>query len=98
MTAIIRLILAVVLFLASLLTVFPPVSYFLWEASIAVDELGHLLAIVGILLLIPGWKSRIGKASTAFALAATVLLLSPLARGVIVGSRLPVQLQRAFGS
>ena len=45
MTAIIRLILAVVLFLASLLTVFPPISYFLWEASIAVGEYGHVLAI-----------------------------------------------------
>ena len=53
--AVIRLILAVFLFLASLLTVFPPISYFLWEASIAVGEYGHLLAIVGILLLIPGW-------------------------------------------
>ena len=97
MTAIIRLILAVILFLFSLLTVFPPISYFLWEASIVVDELGHLLAIVGILLLIPGWKSRIGKASTVFALAATIFLLTPLVRGEIVGRRLPGQLDHAFG-
>jgi acetyl esterase/lipase len=98
MTAIIRLILAVVLFLFSLLTVFPPVSYFLWEASIVVDELGHLLAIIGILLLVPGWKSRIGKVSTAFSLAATLLLLSPVARGLMVGRDLPFRLRVAFGA
>lgn len=98
MAAIIRLILAVVLFLASLLTVFPPISYFLWEASIAVDELGHWLAIIGLLLLIPGWKTRLGKARTAFALVATILLLSPLARGMTAGRRLPAQLRSAFGA
>ncbi len=96
-TAIIRLILAVVLFLASLLTVFPPLSYFLWEASIAVDELGHWLAIIGVLLLIPGWKSRIGKVSAALVAGAVILLLSPLARGMLVGRHLPEQLGDAFG-
>lgn len=98
MTAIIRLMLAVVLFLASLLTVFPPVSYFLWEASIAVDELGHLIAIVGILLFIPGWRTKLGKASTAFAFAATLLLLSPVARGLVVGRDLALRLHLAFGA
>lgn len=98
MTAIIRLILAVVLFLASLLTVFPPVSYFLWEASIGVDELGHFLAIIGILLLIPGWKTGFGKVSSVFAMAATLLVLSPVARGLVVGRDLPLRLHTAFGA
>ena len=98
MTAVIRLILAVILFLASLLTVFPPISYFLWEASIAVDELGHLLAIIGLLLLIPGWTTKPDKVSTAFALAATLLLLSPLTRGLMVGRDLPSSLRVAFGA
>lgn len=96
-TAIIRLILAVVLFLASLLTVFPPLSYFLWETSVAVDELGHWLAIIGILLLIPGWKTRLGKVSTALVAGAVILLLSPLARGEIASRHLPEQLSDAFG-
>lgn len=96
--AFIRLILAVFLFLASLLTVFPPISYFTWQASIAVDELGHLLAIVGILLLIPGWKTTLGKVSALFALCATLLLLSPLARGLVVARDLDRKLHVAFGS
>lgn len=98
MAAIIRLILAVVLFLTSLLTVFPPVSYFLWETSIAVDELGHLLAIVGVLLLIPGWKTKLGKVSTALAFTSTLLLLSPLERGLDVGRDLPFRIRVAFGA
>src|SRR5205085_8499512 len=97
MTAIIRLILAVVLFLFSLLTVFPPLSYFLWEASIVVGELGHVFAIIGILLLVPGWKTGVGKVSSLFSLAATLLLLSPAVRGFEVGRKLPARLQRAFG-
>ncbi|HUQ47050.1 MAG TPA: alpha/beta hydrolase [Gemmatimonadaceae bacterium] len=95
--AFIRLILAAFLFLFSLLTVFPPISYFLWQASIAVAELGHWLAIVGIALLVPGWKTRLGKVSSVFALAATCLLLSPVMRGLNVGRNLSLQLHQAFG-
>lgn len=93
----IRLILAVVLFLFSLLTVFPPLSYFLWESSIVAGEMGHWLAIIGVLLLLPGWKTTLGKVSTVFALAGTLLVLSPVARGLAVSRDLPQKLRVAFG-
>jgi len=32
-----------------------------WEASIAVNEWGHYLAIIGLLLIVPGWSTRLGK-------------------------------------
>jgi acetyl esterase/lipase len=96
--AIVRLVLVVILFVASLLTVTPAPSNFAWEASIAVNEWGHYLAILGLLLIIPGWTTRLGKISAAFALVATILLLSPLVRGITVGRGLPFKLRVAFGA
>ena len=98
MTAIIRLTLAVVLFVAALLTVVPAPSYFFWEASIAVNELGHYLAIIGLLLLLPGWKGAVGRASSLFAVLSIVLLLSPVARASSVARALPSRLNSAFGA
>ena len=95
--AIARLVLVVILMLVSLLTVVPAPSYFAWEASIAVSEWGHYLAIIGLLLILPGWTARLGKLSTVLALVAIGLVLSPLVRGLMVGRGLPVTLGKAFG-
>jgi acetyl esterase/lipase len=92
-----RLALVVILLLASLLTVMPAPSYFLWEASIAVSEWGHYLAIIALLLIIPGWSTRAGKASALMAFIAMILLLSPLVRGYAVGRTLPRALAKVFG-
>ena len=97
MIGIIRLILAVVLFLAALLTVVPAQSYFLWEASIAVNELGHWLAIIGVLLLLPGWKRNIGKASALLAAVSIILLLLPVLQASLVARNLPPRITTAFG-
>ncbi len=97
MLAIARLIVVIILFLASLLTVVPAPSYSGWEASIAVNEWGHYLAIIGLLLIIPGWRNPIGKVATVFGVAAVLLLLSPLARASTVARALPSRLSSAFG-
>jgi acetyl esterase/lipase len=96
-TATIRLILAVLLFLASLLTVVHPPTYFFWQASIVVDEWGHYLALLALLMLVPGWKGRLGKVSATFAAIALVLLLTPLARSAPVASGLSERLESSFG-
>ncbi len=97
MIAIIRLIFAIILFLESLLTVFSAPSYFLWEASIAADEWGHFLAIVGFFVLLPGWRTPIAKASSLLAVVSIVLFLSPLLRARTVARDLPDRLTLAFG-
>ena len=97
MTGILRLVVAAVLLLASLLTVIHAPSYFLWEASIAVNEWGHYLALIGLLLLIPGWKGTYGGASALFAVLSVVLLLSPLMRASSVAGALPARVDSAFG-
>jgi acetyl esterase/lipase len=96
--AIIRLVLVIVLVLASLLTVVPAPSYFLWEGSIAVNEWGHYLAIIGLLLIVPGWSTRLGKLSALLALIAVILFLSPLVRGFVVARGLPLKLRATFGA
>ncbi|MEO5904527.1 MAG: alpha/beta hydrolase [Gemmatimonadaceae bacterium] len=96
--AIIRLFLAVVLFLAALLTVVPAQSYFLWEASIAVNELGHWLAVIGVLLLLPGGMRGVGKASAILAAVSTILLLLPVLQASLLARNLPVRVASAFGA
>jgi len=95
--AIIRLILTVVLFAAALLTVVPAQTYFLWEASIAVNELGHWLAIIAVLLLLPGWKRGVGKASAILAAVSIILLLLPVLQASLVARNLPPRVTSAFG-
>ena len=51
-----RLWVSVILFLAALFAVMPAQTYNLWKASIAGAELGHFIALAGIItLLIPFW-------------------------------------------
>jgi acetyl esterase/lipase len=92
-----RLLLVVILLLASLLTILPAPTYVLWEGSIAVSEWGHYLAIIALLLILPGWGTRLGKASSLLAVIAILLFLSPLVRGMIVARDLPARLETAFG-
>ncbi|MEP6507951.1 MAG: alpha/beta hydrolase [Gemmatimonadales bacterium] len=95
--AIIRLILTVVLFAAALLTVIPAQTYLLWEASVAVNGLGHWLAVIGVLLLLPGGKRGIGKASAILATVSVILLLLPVLQATLIARNLPPRVTSAFG-
>jgi acetyl esterase/lipase len=95
-----RLWIAVVLFIASLLAVMPAQTYNLWKASIAGAEFGHLVAIAGILtLLIPfWWRSVIGQLAGGLTVVAICIALSPVIRAVNASRGLQSRLDSAFGA
>lgn len=94
-----RLILALVVFLLSLLAVFPAPTYLAWELSILVTEWGHVLALMAPLVLLPGWRrSTTGKISALLAVVAFAMALSPLARAIPIARTLPGDLRSAFGN
>lgn len=98
-TAILRLGFAVIVLAASLLTVVPTPTYNLWKASIAVTELGHLLAIAALITLLPGWwRNWAGRLAALLGVASIVLALSPAARATRVASVLPSRIEAAFGN
>ena len=80
-TAFLRLGIAVVLFAASLLSVFRAPSYNLWKVSVLVTEWGHYFALVSLLLLLMAWRrTRADRIAAALALLAAVSFLSPVFR------------------
>jgi acetyl esterase/lipase len=96
---ILRLLVALIAFLASLLTVVRAPTYIAWKLSVAVTEWGHVLALIALLAFLPGWrKSVTGKISAALAGVAFVLALSPLARAIPIAASLPNELTSAFGN
>jgi acetyl esterase/lipase len=99
-TASLRLWIAIVLFLASLLAVMPAQTYNLWKASIAGAEWGHFVAIAAIAaLLIPGWWRTIsGQLSGGLTVVAALLALSPSARAFLASRDIDAGLKSAFGS
>lgn len=99
MGAILRLGLALILFCASLLAVFPAPTYNLWKLSIGVTEWGHFLALAALLVLLPGWR-RVpsGRVAALLGVIAICLALSSLLRAIPVGGTLPERAASAFGA
>ena len=96
---ILRLIVALVAFLASLLTVIRAPNYVAWKLSVAVTEWGHIVALIALLAFLPGWqKSTIGKVAATLGGIAFVLALSPLVRAIPIARALPNELSKSFGS
>ena len=94
-----RLWIALVLFLLSLLAVMPAQTYQLWKASIAGAELGHYVALAGIvMLLVPfWWRSIMGQVAGGLTVVAVGIALSPSVRAINAGRNLQSQLDSAFG-
>jgi acetyl esterase/lipase len=66
--------------------------------AIGVTEWGHVLALVALVPLLPGWRgSKMGRIAAAAGIAAALLSLTPLLRSIVVASKLPAQLNNAFG-
>jgi acetyl esterase/lipase len=94
-----RLIVALLFFLLALLALLPAPTFLFWQLAVLATEWGYGLALVGLLLLWPGWqRSRRGRVAALLALAGILLLLSPLLRAIPLAQRLPAELQQAFGS
>lgn len=99
-TATLRLWVAVILFLLSLLAVMPAQTNSHWKASIAGAEWGHYVALAGIVtLLVPfWWRSIIGQVAGGITVVAIAIALSPAVRAVNAGRGLQSRLDAAFGS
>ncbi len=96
---VLRLILAIIVFLASLLAVLPEPTYNLWKLSIVATEWGWVLALIALALLLPGLSGgAMGRVAAVLSVIALVLSLSPLIRAVPIARELPRRLERAFGS
>ena len=94
----VRLVLAIGIFLVSLLAILPAPTYKTWELSIGVTEWGHILALIALILLLPGWgKTASGKISALVGIVSILLALSPLFRARQVADALPAQITSAFG-
>jgi acetyl esterase/lipase len=95
-----RLVISIVLFLFSLLTVFPAPVYFLWYAAILEGEFPWLF--MGLVLVVLAWGFRLSGmqmqlTATVFLLAALVLYLRPIMQASRIGHTLDAELAQAFG-
>jgi acetyl esterase/lipase len=96
----IRLILFVLFFLISLLTVFKAPAYYLWLLAIAVTEFPLIFVGIASILLVTGiWlHNKYQMASNIFGILALLLFLSPIIRSYVVASTLKQNFVAAFGA
>jgi len=93
-----RFVFALVVFLVSLLAVFPAPTYLAWQLSIGVTEWGHVLALIALLVFLPGWgRTRTGRITAFLGVMAILLALSPLLRALPIARALPGEVTSAFG-
>lgn len=86
-------------FSLALLAVFRAPTYLLWQVAVLVTEWGHVLALLALAPLLPGWRrSRAGRIGAALGVGAATLALSPLARAALPARALPGRLEAAFGA
>ena len=95
--AVARLIAVVLVFGISLLSILKVPIGFLWKPAIVATEWGHLLAVVAVILALPGWSEARGQLETVLAIVAVLFLVSPLLRAIPVARAVPARLNAAFG-
>jgi acetyl esterase/lipase len=96
--AIARLSIGILSLLVSLLAVLPAPTTRLWMLAIGVTEWGHLLVLIALVPLLPGWRgSKMGRIGAGAGIAAALLAFTPIFRSIPVARRLPAQLSNAFG-
>jgi acetyl esterase/lipase len=94
----VRLLLSALSAAAASLIVFGAPTYHLWILRIGVTEWGHVLALLALTPLLPGWRrSRLGRISAALGLCAALLSLTPLLQAALLARELPTQLAISFG-
>ena len=92
-----RLVLLIILFLISLLTVFKAPAYYLWLMAIAVTEFPWLFMAIAITLLATGfWVQKYQLAGTLFGLAALLLFTTPIIRAYWVAGSLKANFDSVF--
>ncbi|OOQ60562.1 alpha/beta hydrolase [Mucilaginibacter pedocola] len=94
----IRLVILLILFLVSLLSVFKAPAYYLWMLAIGVSEFPLLFAGITSVVLASGiWFQKYQAASTLIGVVALLLFLSPIVRSYMVASSLKKEFVEAFG-
>ena len=93
-----RLIITILFFSLSLLSVCNAPSYFMWYVAILVTEFPLLFLFITALLLFWGFRvAHYRAAGTIIGLIAFVLFLLPVADAYIIGKNLPAKFDSAFG-
>jgi acetyl esterase/lipase len=94
-----RLVLLILLFLASLLTVFKAPAYYLWLLAIMVTEFSWIFISITILVTASGfWSSHYKTAGTLVGVLALMLFVSPIIRAYSVAARINDEMQSALSS
>jgi acetyl esterase/lipase len=86
--------LSVVLLLASVFTVFPPFTNFLWKLTVLVTEWGHYLALAALFLGILSYKRKIILFVSCLSF---LLLLLPLIRAYSISAGVKQDIELQFG-
>lgn len=94
-----RLVLLIILFLASLLTVFNAPAYYLWLLAIVVTDFSWIFVVITISITASGfWVNHYRAAGTIIGICALMLFVSPLVRAAAVSNHLKQQMQVALGN
>lgn len=94
---VLRITIAVLLLLLSLLNIFPAPVFLLWLAAIIINEYGIYLIIFSIILLITGLGiRRFRNAGTYILLVAIILFSMPVFEAIIAASDFPVDFEYQF--
>ncbi|WP_159467518.1 alpha/beta hydrolase [Dyadobacter sp. 3J3] len=93
-----KLIITIILFLISLLTVLPAPAFYLWLLAIAVDEFPWIFAALVLVIIFINFKSSSFQLPTMIlAVISLGLYLSPMVRSYLVGRDLEKNMAAAFG-
>ncbi len=94
----VRLVIAIIFLLSSLLCVIRPPEFHLWYIAIIVTEFPWVTITLSTFLLLWGYKvKKYKREGTIVAFAALLLFLSPVVRASVIAARLPEELEHAFG-
>ncbi len=98
-TSMLRLVLLIIVFLLSLLTVYRAPTYHLWLTAIVVTEFPWIGMIITTALILWGYKvDKYATAGTVFGFVALILLLSPIVRVMSLSSELKQDMDVALGA
>jgi len=94
-----RLVLLIILFLASLLTLFKAPAYYLWLLAIMVTEFSWIfISTTGLILASGFWVNQYKTAGNIIGILALLLFFSPIIRAYSVAGHIKKEMQTALGS
>lgn len=94
-----RLTIIVLLFLLSLLTLFPPPIHFIWFASVLVAAYTPVLILITLILLVWSfWGKQVRLISITLATIAIILFSTTIVRAFFIGEKLEDNIEKTFGA